>query len=164
MMMLNETELKASIVLQAMVSGLLKSKDDPNFIVEMKAYGYVKKNLCYGCCSTVTLAEMFGKGQLASELMFDIAKHQPSLSPGFCLSSVLQLEPSSGQDSLPIDLRSLERTVDSARKGGVSSLIAFFTGEINGSFDYRWLLEDDNWEEQLPIVEETIAEMREVGY
>ena len=165
-MMLNETQLKASVVLQAMVTGLLKSKDDPNFTVTMATYGTVKNKLCYGCCATLALAEMFGEGQLASELMLSNVSPQfnPSHPVYFYLSSVLQFDASNGQDSFPIDLRDLERAVNNTRKGHVSELIEFLTGEVNESFDRRWNLNDHDWEEQLPEIERTIAEMIAAGY
>ena len=162
--MLDTASLKASIVLQAMVTGLLKSKDNPDFILRMTTYGFVKNNLCYGCCATVALAEMFGEGKLASEMMIGFADVLSSNITEAHLSDVLQLDPSSVQGSLPIDLKYLERGVDSARLGYVSSLIGFFRGEVNESFDYRWELNSDNWEEQIPDVERTIAEMAAAGY
>ena len=164
--MLDIASLKASIVLQAMVAGLLKSKDDPNFTFEIGTYGYVKEQLCYGCGATLALAELFGNGQLASELMLAYAK-TPTDRSGFAyayLSDVIRSEPSSVQDSLPIDLRNLEVVVEDARAGVVSWLIGFFTGRYEMSFDGRWCLDDRSWEEQIPVVEATIAEMAAAGY
>ena len=166
MMMLNGTELKASIVLQAMVTGLLKAKNDSNFVVKMRTYGYVKDQLCYGCAATLTLVEMFGEGRSASELMLGYVNTpvaQPHLVEAH-LSDVLQLEPLEVQDSSPINLKKLERAIDSARTGKVSLLIGILTGRYDESFDDRWNLEDDNWEKCIPIVEVTIAEMIAAGY
>ena len=166
--MLDTANLKASIVLKAMVKGLLKSKNDPDFTVAMGTFGHVRDygSLCCGCCAAVALTEMFGDGKSASEMMLGYAKtrsDQPN--SGYApLSNVLQLEPSSGQDSLPINLKKFERAIDYARKGAVSSLIEFLTGELNESFDYRWHLDNQNWEECIPIVEATIAEMAAAGY
>ena len=164
--MLDTKNLKTSTVLQAMVTGLLKSKDDPNFVVKMSTFGHVKEQLCYGCCATLALAEMFGEGLSASELMLGHFRTQSDQSDSIeaYLSDVLQLEPSSGQDPLSIDLEDLESLVDSVRLGDVSFLIKFLTGIDNESFDDRWLLEDEDWEEQLPVVESTIAEMIAAGY
>jgi hypothetical protein len=170
--MLDIENLKPSIVLQAMITGLKKSKDDPNFIVEMSAFGYVKNKLCYGCCATVALAEMFGQGKSASELMlsYDLKVRSEKLYSYLSdhvyanLSSVIELEPSRVQGSLPINLQRLEISVEYARIGHVSSLIEILTGELNESFDDRWNLGNGNWEEKLPIVEATIAEMIAAGY
>ena len=182
MVMLNGTELKASTVLQAMVSGLLKSKDDPNFIVKMESLGYVKNNRCFGCCATLTLTEMFGEGKLASELMFGYVKAEEAeeidklknledlvdyarIGREVYLSNVIKFDPSIPKDSLFIDkLYDLERAVDNARVGYVLSLIEFLTGEVNKSFDGRWFLDNDNWEGQIPVVKATIAEMIAAGY
>jgi hypothetical protein len=166
MMMPNGTELKASDVLQAMVTGLLKSEDNPNFIVKMTAYGYVEGELCYGCCATLALAEMFGEGKSVSELMFDYAKAH-AYRQNFVyahLSDVIQSEPSSGQDSLPIDFKKIESLVDSVRLGDVSPLIKFLTGKDDESFDDRWYLNDRNWKECIPTIKATIVEMIAAGY
>ena len=164
--MLDLENLKASTVLQAMATGLLKSKDDSDLIVTMRTYGEVKNSLCYGCCATVALAEMFGKGRSVSELMFGYVKAPADRlkCTNAPLSNFIQLKPSSNQDSFPIDLRNLEAAVDNARLGNVSELIHFLTGEISESFNCRWKISNLNWEEQLPIVEETIAEMIAAGY
>ena len=182
MVMLNGTELKASTVLQSMVSGLLKSKDDPNFIVKMESLGYVKNNLCFGCCATLTLAEMFGEGKLTSEMMLAYVKAEEAeeidklknledlanyarIGREVYLSNVIKFDPSIPQDSLLIDkLYDLEKAVNNARVGYVLSLIEFLTGEANKSFDGRWFLDDWDWEEQIPKVERTIAEMAAAGY
>ena len=167
MMMLNGTELKASTVLQAMVEGLLKSKDDPKFTVEMGTFGHVKNQLCYGCAATLTLTEMFGDGRPASEIMLSYAKTpiNPLEYVEARLSDVLPLNPSSTQDSLPTyELCDLERAIDDVRTGEVSSLIYFLTGRYDEPFDGRWKLGDENWEEQIPEIERTIAEMIAAGY
>ena len=164
--MLDIASLKASIVLKAMVAGLLKSKNDTGFVIEMTTYGCVENNLCYGCAATVTLAEMFGGRRSASEMMLGYVK-APSDQPksGYAyLSEVISLESSSVQESLPITLRSLERAVNNARQGEVSRLIELLTGEFNESFDGQWSLGSGNWEEKLPVVEATIAEMIVAGY
>ena len=173
MMTLNGTQLKASTVLQAMVTGLLKSKDNSNFVLKMRTFGYVENKLCYGCCATLALAEMFGKGRSASEMMLGYAENQPDW-PKYVyayLSDVIKLEPLDVQDPSPIDilehlnqLKYLERAVDLARQGEVSRLIGLLIGELNESFNDRWDLEDEDWEEQLPVVESTIAEMIAAGY
>ena len=164
--MLDLENLKASIILKAMVAGLLKSKNDTGFVVEMTTYGGVENNLCYGCAATVTLAEMFGGKRSASEMMLGYVK-APTDRTDFAyayLSEVISLESSSVQESLPITLRSLERAVNNARQGEISVLIELLTGEVNESFDYRWSLGSINWEEKLPDVEATIAEMEVAGY
>ena len=156
--MLDLENLKASIVLKAMVTGLLKSKADPNFTVEMDSFGYVQDKLCYGCAATVTLVEMFGERRSASELMLGYVKPETyrfEIIPAF-LSNILP----NTQDSLFM----LEIAVDSARLGDVSSLIELLTGEGNTSFDDRWALEDGNWEKCIPEIEATIAEMIAAGY
>ena len=170
--MLDFASLKASDVLQAMVTGLLKSDSDPLFRVDMGTFGEVKHEICYGCCSTLVLAEMFGKGKLASEIMLGYSNDS-----GFTdtpLSKVLQADDSGFTDtplsqvfeleSFSTNLKKLERVVNNARLGYVSRLIEFLTGEFNESFDGRWELRTDDWKEQLPIVEATIAEMIKAGY
>jgi hypothetical protein len=173
--MLELSSLKSSTVLSAMVTGLLKAKNDSRFTVEMASFGHVENNLCYGCAATLALAEMYGKGQLISDMMLAYAKTQADQPSAFVyarlsdvcthLSDVLSLDPSSTQDFLSInELYDLENAVDKARTGRISWLIKFLTGEENTSFDKRWILETDNWEEQLPKVEATIAEMAAAGY
>ena len=168
--MLEMSSLKPSIVLSAMVTGLLKSKNDPLFEVDMGTFGKVGKEICYGCCATLTLAEMFGKGKSASELMLGYAKthfNHPNSAhlPDTHLSNVIALEPSSTQNSFSIDeLYELEQAVNSVRLGFVSPLIKFLAGEFNTSFDRRWFLTNQNWENCIPEIEATIAEMIKAGY
>jgi hypothetical protein len=171
MITLNETQLKPSIVLSAMVTGLLKSKVDANFRVKMETFGTVENSLCYGCAATLTLAEIFGEGSLASEMMINYAKTQ-ACQRGYDevsfsdvnLPDVIRSETLNAQDSWSVDIEHLECALDSARRGNATQLIAFCTGEENTSFDHRWLLETDNWEEQIPKIEATIAEMIAAGY
>ena len=154
--MLDIASLKASDVLQAMVTGLLKSDSDPLFRVNMGTYGEVKHEICYGCCSTLVLAEMFGEGKLASEIMLGYSNDS-----GFTdtpLSQVFELE------SFSTNFKKLERVVNSARRGYVSWLIYFLTGKQDNSFNGRWFLKTDDWKEQLPIVERTIVEMIAAGF
>ena len=163
--MLEMSDLKASIVLQALVSGLLKSKADSNFTLEMGTYGTVKEGICYGCCATVALAEIFGKGKLASEIMLAYAKTPTDRSDFLYAKLSYSLPLETVQDSLLVSkLHNLEYAIDKARMGGVSLLIHFLTGEANTSFDGRWNLNDHDWEEQLPVVEATIAQMIAAGY
>ena len=168
--MLDFASLKASDVLQAMVTGLLKSDADPLFEVNMGTYGKVQEKICYGCCATLTLAEMFGKGKSASEMMLAYAKTLQRDYADYAytpLSNVLHLKSFSVKGFFPIDLRSLEQAVDSARKGKVSVLIELLTGEFNESFesfDGRWELDNCDWEEFIPTIEATIAEMAIAGY
>lgn len=163
--MLSPEILKASTVLKAMVESLLKSKNDPRFTVEMKSFGHIRNEVCYGCAATVTLMELFGGGKSASELMIDHAKTQ-TYESGIAyvhFSDVVRLDPPVFQNSRTIVLEDLEDAVDYARKGGVSWLIEYLTGEQNQSFDSRWILEDQNWEEQIPEIKKTITEMIAAG-
>ena len=165
-MMPNRTPLKPSIVLSAMVAGLLKSEDDPLFRVDMGTFGEVLREICYGCAATLTLAEMFGKGKSASEMMLGHVKAHPNRSEGFeaVLSDVIKSDASIPQDSLPVDLSELEFAVNNARIGYVSVLIEILTGKKDSSFDDQWHLGSENWKGQLPVVEATIAEMIKAGY
>ena len=163
--MLDIASLKPSHVLQAMVNGLLKTKSDPLFEVDMGTFGTVKKEICYGCGASVALAEMFGKGKLVSELMLDYVRTHPHRSHSAQLSTVIALEPSRTKDSFSINqLYDLEKAVNSARLGEVVPLIKLLTGEVNSSFNGRWSLNNENWEKRLPIVADTIAEMAAAGY
>ena len=134
----------------------------------MTTYGYVRNKLCYGCAATVTLAEMFGKGQSASEMMLSSSHVKARVDrlefvPAY-LSQIIELESSNVQNSLPISLRKFEKSVEYARTGEVSVLIEVLTGEVNKSFDGRWYLDDEDWEEKVHVVEATIAEMAAAGY
>lgn len=179
--MLNPEMLSPSTVLAAMVRGLKKSKSDPNFVVKMDTYGSVEKKIemCYGCCATLALVEVFGEGQLPSKIMLAYvenayvdAEGEKMYSPNIyqtnivkvLLSDDLKLEISNNQEIWSIKkLKHFEDEIDAARLGCVSSLIQFFGGEVNKSFDYLWELNSNNWEEQLHIVEKTIVEMIAVG-
>jgi hypothetical protein len=178
--MLDVANLKPSDVLQAMVNGLLKTKSDPLFEVDMGTFGMVKQEICYGCGASVALAEMFGTGQSASELMRNLVAlgETPPIDPlglssgpyfSTPLSDCIDLKPSYREklESIGTDLYKLERVVNNVRLGDVTLLICLLlnkTDESFDDFDDRWSLGTDNWEKQLPEVEKTIAEMREAGY
>ena len=175
--MLDIASLKPSHVLQAMVNGLLKTKSDPLFEVDMGTFGTVKKEICYGCGASVALAEMFGKGQSASELMRNLVAlgETPPIDPlglssgpyfSTPLSDCIDLNPSDREklETGETYLYKLERAVNSARLGAVSRLIEMLLNKTEESFDDRWFLGTDSWERQLPEVEKTIAEMRKVDY
>jgi hypothetical protein len=152
-----------STVLSSMVEGLKKSKDDPLFKVDMYTLGEVRNGICYGGCSEVTLAELYGEGALVSELILRSQEvNKLSNLPEWCtyasLSNVLSV-PLRLPSFLNIDLRSLETVVYEAGRGSVSPLIKLLTGEVNESFNGRWHLKEDDWEKQLPIIQETIIEM-----
>jgi hypothetical protein len=152
--MLDPKNLKPSTVLEAMINGLLKSKTDPLFTIDMDSYGHIEDGICYGCVASVALADMFGAGQSASELMFAYSLRRAARYTN--LSNIIEF-------STPMDLEELEMAVDSARKGEVSKLIQFLTGEVNRSFDRFWHLENHNWEQQLPKIRLMITRMVAVG-
>jgi hypothetical protein len=58
--MSNSEMLRPSTVLSAMVAGLLNSKKDSRFVIEMSSFGHVKNEICYGCAASAALVEMFG--------------------------------------------------------------------------------------------------------
>lgn len=180
--MLDPKNLKPSTVLEAMINGLLKSKADPLFVIDMSSYGHVEENdFCYGCCASVALVDMFGGGKSPSELMlaYSHAKsaRYTNISNVIELNSIYQstlLEYGEidtkisnaielNSNSTPINLEELEIAIDGARRGEVSILIRFLTGVVNRSFDRWWNLENHNWEEQLPKVKLAIARMIDTG-
>ena len=155
--MLDPKNLKPSTVLEAMINGLLKSKTDPLFVIDMSSYGHVEKNFCYGCCASVALVDMFGGGKSPSELMLPYSHAKSARYTN--ISNVIELN----STPMPINLEELEIAIDSARRGEVSILIRFLTGVVNRSFDRWWNLENHNWEEQLPKVKLAIARMIDTG-
>jgi hypothetical protein len=176
--MLNPEMLKPSTVLAAMVSGAIKSRNDPHFTAAMKEvsrgqtipFDEIYNKCIYNkCIVTVTLVEIFGQGKSPSELMLDYSK-TPSNQSNFMeayLRNVIELDPLSIKDSLSINkLEILEQGIDLAQVGEVSELIDLLTGELTQeteSFDGRWSLEDENWEEQISVVQSTIVDMIAIG-
>jgi hypothetical protein len=179
---MNFKTLRPSTVLAAMVEGLKESKSDPHFFPYMSLNEYVEGCICYGSPQSVALAKMFGAGKSASELMLS---HAETGNHRFIrMSAILST------DDFSYDhLSTLEHTIDFARRGEVSCLISslsylkdkkpnelgFFDAkwdfmsdkwkvdDLNYSFDTRWYLKEDNWEKQLPIVQETSVEMIAAG-
>lgn len=141
---------KPSQALEAMVDGLLASKDNPNFRAEMDTYGDVHEQadgpLCFGCAATCTLQQLAG------------ARFTPdSIRRIRSRAEVVGV--------LAFRLGSFEHAMNRARQGKMYALLKFFDHYDPSvtTWDDEFCLETDGWEVQLPAVRAVIKEMKEAG-
>lgn len=151
---------KPSQALEAMVDGLLASKDNPNFRAEMDTYGDAYEQadgpLCFGCAATCTLQQLAGARFTPDSIRRTQSRAEVVGVPAFRLGS-------------------FEHVMNSARRGKMHALLRFFDyydprvapsdyydPSVTPS-DGKFCLKTDDWEAQLPAVRAVIKEMKEAG-
>ena len=139
---------KPSSALQAMVDGLRSC--GPNFVVYMNSFGHIENGICYGCAATCCIQKATGK-QYA-----DFLEKYPDENPEDYASFYgISVE----------EFSDFEGAMDLARRGFISSLLDYF--DIDAGSHYQWdsrfKLDDGNWQTQLFLVDEVIADMKAAG-
>lgn len=132
---------KPSEALQAMIDGLLEQSKRKDFTIWMGSFGYVKEDMCYGCAATCAVQKIFNK----NFEVHSITSRSFLFGISFC------------------DLKFFEIAIDAARNGRLSSLFSYFHKDFSDRWENKWMLQDHNWREQLPLVQSAINEMKEVG-
>lgn len=56
-----------------------------------------------------------------------------------------------------------EQSIDAARSGDLQKLFEFCDLTFESRWNNKWFLTNDDWQEHLPLVEQAITEMKEVG-
>jgi len=152
---------KPSSALQAMVDGLREYSGRKDFVVDMGSYGHVEGGICYGCAATCAVQKTLGLDYLS------VGYSYPRSSKDLGSEQLL------GVDSR--DLCAFETAIDQARKGDLWELMGYFNVDSDvldsvmlvdrsctTKWDRRFDLED-NWREQLGVVEAVISEMKVLG-
>jgi hypothetical protein len=134
---------KPSEALQAMVDGLLEQSQRSDFQIYMNTYGEYDSydDICHGCAVTCTVQKLLNKN-LTEENIYSY-----SHSEFFGID----------------DIRIFESVMDDARMGYLVSLFEYFNllDKYHHSFDKRFWLRTDNWQEEIPKVKELINELKE---
>ena len=143
---------KVSAALQAMIDGLKLQSQRKDFRVDMSTFGtfYDPENkeipVCFGCAATCTVQQL-------SKVNFTDA----------------QIDSSSGRSRLTIhnsnDLDRFEEAIDYARMGDLFSIFDYMGDRDSHEFsdDNRWLLCTDDWQEQMPLVQDFVDVLKSKG-
>jgi hypothetical protein len=142
---------KPSAALQAMVDGLRSSEKQDDFEVNMETFGDASDSLCFGCAATVTVLESVGWKDMP-----DVVEEC-----GDAVTAANELG----------DLGRFEAAVDEARKGRPYVLFVYM-GKASAllmvnlglsHLSWPWRLNTHNWKKDLPLVDASIARLRENG-
>jgi len=143
---------KVSTALQAMIDGLKFQSQRKDFRVDMATFGGFSNSgdkgslVCFGCAATCTIQQL-------SEVNFT-----DSL-----------IGSSSGRSRQTIrnsnDLAGFEEAIDCARMGNLISIFNYMGDRDSHEFsdDDRWFLGTDDWQEQLPLVQDFVDMLKLKG-
>lgn len=146
---------KPSEALQAMVNGLRKQSQRPDFRIDMITYGRKGRKgtkdegLCFGCAATCTVQEIAEK-DISCEVVG--SEYGRAKALGFHIA----------------DERHFEDIMDYARKGTMKLLFAYFG--IHGNRANRFIevtlpwLNTNNWKNKLKYYEKYIKRLQKAGY
>jgi hypothetical protein len=136
---------KPSEALQAMVDGLLEQSQRSDFKIDMNIFGKYDSydNICYGCAATCTVQKLLNKNLTKENINMNLH------------SEFYGIE----------DICKFESVMNDARGGYLERLFEYFdlSDKFEDDFDNRFWLETDNWQEELPEVNELIKELKEKG-
>jgi len=143
---------KVSAALQAMIDGLKLQSQRKDFRVDMSTFGtfYDPENkeipVCFGCAATCTVQQLSKVNFTDSQI--DSLEER----------SFLTIQNSN-------DLDRFEDAIDCARMGNLISIFNYMDNlksyELSDS--NRWLLCTDNWQEQLPLVQDFVEMLKLKG-
>lgn len=137
---------KPSEALQAMIDGLANQSKRLDFVIDMGTYGSTNGKTCFGCAATCAIQQITDRTLTTKSIG---------------VSNLSIRSKSTGIDKE--DYSIFEDAINSARQGYLSDLFDYFKLEHDYDFDYRFDMVSDNWEEQIPKVEELINELKERG-
>jgi len=143
---------KVSAALQAMIDGLKLQSQRKDFRVDMSTFGtfYDPENkeipVCFGCAATCTVQQLSKVNFTDSQI--DSLEER----------SFLTIQNSN-------DLDRFEDAIDCARMGNLISIFNYMDNlesyELSDS--NRWLLRTDDWQEQLPLVQDFVEMLKLKG-
>lgn len=136
-----------------MVDGL-REIDPTTQTVDMQTFGKEVDGMCYGCAATWTIQKLAGR-RLASKELNGLAEAGT-------------MRGDEAFEDLPwyaSDIDLFEDAIDEARKGFLSELFEFMGCDTDQAdlLVGRFFMTNDNWEAQLPKVEELIAELESLN-
>jgi hypothetical protein len=136
---------KPSVALQFMVDGLKRQSLRNDFTVEMGSFGdHIKDFKCFGCAATCTIQE------IAQKDFVDFNVIETTRRANFLGFDVYELS-------------WFEGAMDFARRGKLSGIFNFCGQQYEQPQEYPFFLTNDNWKEQIPVVQETIAQLKQQG-
>jgi len=137
---------KPSAAAQAMVDGLRRHSQRPDFRISMTTFGFSCGEVCFGCAATCATQE-------AAQVNYD------TISINYTGARAVVCGVSES------DLWKFEGAINSFRTGFTFSLLAYFglSHMYREGFNERFKLQSSDWKNQLEAVEILIAEWRELG-
>jgi hypothetical protein len=114
---------KPSELLQAMVDGLMRHKDLPDFKVDMETFGRAEDDICYGCAATCALSELMGTTHPEAVRGFKDEYEQPWMTGLSYVTSYRTMEKYSGTYDRAELIDRIETAIDSARRGNTDPLL-----------------------------------------
>lgn len=149
---------KPSQVIDAMIHGLQKAADDPEFRFDMLTFGDVREDICYGCAATCAVQELYG-------IRFTPEQYLKTAQTGqkgtYCHIAVL------GDSDIP----EFEYMIDSLRSGHLADLLRYcliapdLTNARWRALCSRWeavYLNEDDWQAQVPLMQEICQELKDL--
>lgn len=142
---IKELAPKYSDAIRAMIDGLKKQSAREDFVIVMNTYGRCNNYICFGCAATCTIQELSGKNY----------KHK--VIRDFTSKALYT-------NIFASDLANFESCIDDFRAGITCSLLWFYDLEDVDFPVPDWYLSTDNWQEELPKVENYLEEVIKLGY
>jgi hypothetical protein len=153
--LIKELAPKPSDAIKAMLEGLRTLPGD-DFVVRMHTFGDTTSrrqdgewvDICCGCAATCAVHRLAHKKPDLEHIM--CRNRSPYLGLHFA------------------DMRDFEDAIDEFRKGNVSQLFWYYgLASVDVSSELwskqLWFLQDSNWEEQLPMIEEYVKKLVAAG-
>jgi hypothetical protein len=145
---------KPSAALQYMVDGLRNQSKRDGFVIDMNVFGDWRGSrtedktrliICFGCAATCAVQEVF-----------KINYTDESIEYRDLRALVINCDAT--------DLGIFEEAIDEARLGIMDKLFKYFGYSISVKEGVRFSLRNENWEKQIPLVEEYIKELISLGF
>lgn len=182
------TTWNPSDYLEAMIIGLRKLSDHPDFAFRMTTFGEVEvvdgRRVCFGCAATAAIGEIAGKlypDVIASIEPDDLEYFRLGEDNGWAELAALGGTKTGldgvdwGQSKIHWVVGRLEVAFDDARQGSLGGLFNFcqecypegtirkmsFNDRVR--WNGRWHLSSMDWADEIHLIESTIVEMRAVG-
>ena len=143
---------KVSTALQAMIDGLKFQSQRKDFRIDMSTFGDFsdsgdKENpVCFGCAATCTIQQLLGVN--FTDLRIESLKER----------SRLTIRNSD-------DLDRFEDAIDNARMGDLIPIFDYM-GNLDSHElidDSQWILNTDDWQEQMPLVQDFVDMLKLKG-